>query len=140
MQDDDGAIGQDIEVDLDSGQAVLGGCAHRRQGVLRGQGAQAAAMTFLIFNLLCAPCFAAIGAIRREMNNGKWTLFAVGYMTIFAYIVSFIVFQIGALINGGSLGGASVVAIIFALIILFFLFRPNPNANDDYKTVKTKTA
>ena len=98
------------------------------------------AMTFLIFNLLCAPCFAAIGAIRREMNNGKWTLFAVGYMTIFAYIVSFIVFQIGALINGGSLGGASVVAIIFALIILFFLFRPNPNANDDYKTVKTKTA
>lgn len=98
------------------------------------------AMTFLIFNLLCAPCFAAIGAIRREMNNGKWTLFAVGYMTVFAYIVSFIVFQIGALVNGGNLGGASVVAIVFALIILFLLFRPNPNANDDYKSVKTKTA
>lgn len=97
------------------------------------------AMTFLIFNLLCAPCFAAIGAIRREMNNGKWTLFAVGYMTVFAYIVSFIVFQIGTLVNGGSLRGASVVAIVFTLIILFLLFRPNPNANDDYKTVKTKT-
>lgn len=97
------------------------------------------AMTFLIFNLLCAPCFAAIGAIRREMNNGKWTLFAVGYMTVFAYIVSFIVFQIGTLVNGGALGGVSVVAIVFTLIILFLLFRPNPNANDDYKTVKTKT-
>ncbi len=57
--------------------------------------------SFLIFNLLCAPCFAAIGAIRREMNSARWTLFAVGYLMVFAYVVSFIIFQLGTMIGSG---------------------------------------
>ena len=60
----------------------------------------AAAMSFLVFNLLCAPCFAAMGAIKREMNNRKWFWFAIGYQTIFAYIVSFVVYWVGTLILG----------------------------------------
>ena len=63
----------------------------------------AAAYSFLVFNLLCAPCFAAIGAIKREMNNAKWTWFAIGYQTIFAYLVSLCVYQIGSIITGTAL-------------------------------------
>ena len=58
------------------------------------------AYSFMIFNLLCAPCFAAMGAIKREMNNGKWTAFAIGYMCVFAYMIALIVYQIGGLIAG----------------------------------------
>ena len=81
------------------------------------------AYSFLVFNLLCAPCFAAIGAIRREMNNAKWTLFAVGYQCLFAYAVSFCIYQIGTLLNGGGsiLGGiCSAVIIVFVIKMLFF--------------------
>jgi len=84
-----------------------------------------AAYSFLIFNLLCAPCFAAIGAIKREMNNGKWTWFAIGYQTVFAYIVSFIVYQLGMFFTGeGNLLG-TVIAFIVTLIMLYMLFRPH---------------
>ena len=82
------------------------------------------AYSFMIFNLLCAPCFAAMGAIKREMNNWKWTLGAIGYMCGFAYVVSMIVYQIGGLITGeASFGVFTVVAIAALAGILYLLFR-----------------
>ena len=83
-----------------------------------------AAYSFMIFNLLCAPCFAAMGAIKREMNNAKWTLGAIGYMCGFAYVVSLIVFQIGGLFTGEAvLGIGTIVAVILLAGILYLLFR-----------------
>lgn len=87
-------------------------------GVLDFEGmTQLAAYSFLIFNLLCAPCFAAMGAIKREMNSAKWTTFAIGYQCVFAYAVSLIVFQIGSVFTGEL----SVVGLIAALIVLGFM-------------------
>jgi len=86
-------------------------------------GSKLAAFSFMIFNLLCAPCFAAIGAIKREMNNTKWFWFAIGYMTIFAYVMSFVVYHIGRLCVG-IFTGWSVVAIILVVGLLYLLFRP----------------
>ena len=83
------------------------------------------AYSFMIFNLLCAPCFAAMGAIKREMNNWKWTLGAIGYMCGLAYVVSLIVYQIGSLFVGGTFGVGTVVALIAIAAILFLLFRKN---------------
>ena len=68
------------------------------------------AYSFLIFNLLCAPCFAAIGAIKREMNNPKWTWFAIGYQTVFAYTIALIVYQLGLLFTGGSFGIGTIAS------------------------------
>ncbi len=83
-----------------------------------------AAYSFMIFNLLCAPCFAAMGAIKREMNNVKWTLGAIGYMCGFAYVVSLIVFQLGGLVTGeAAFGLGTVVALVLLAGILFLLFR-----------------
>ncbi len=93
-------------------------------GVLSTLFSTASAFSFLIFNLLSAPCFAAIGAIKREMNNTKWTLFAIGYMTVFAYTVSLIVYQFWAL----CIGEGNAVGFVFALALLigyiYLLFRP----------------
>ena len=90
-----------------------------------------AAYSFLVFNLLCAPCFAAMGAIKREMNNTKWFWFAIGYQTLLAYVVSLCIYQIGALIIGEiSFGIATVVAILLIIGFLYLLFRP-------YKESKT---
>ena len=83
------------------------------------------ALTFLIFNLLCAPCFAAIGAIKREMNSAKWTWFAVGYLCVFAYGVALMVFQFGMLFTQGfSLGTVAALAVL--TLLLFLLLRKNP--------------
>ena len=83
-----------------------------------------AAYSFMIFNLLCAPCFAAMGTIKREMNNAKWTLGAIGYMCGFAYVVSLIVFQLGGLVTGEAVFGlGTVVALVLLAGILFLLFR-----------------
>ncbi len=83
-----------------------------------------AAYSFMIFNLLCAPCFAAMGAIKREMNNAKWTLGAIGYMCGFAYVVSLIVFQLGGLATGEAVFGlGTVVALVLLAGILYLLFR-----------------
>ena len=83
-----------------------------------------AAYSFMIFNLLCAPCFAAMGAIKREMNNVKWALGAIGYMCGFAYVVSLIVFQLGGLVTGeAAFGLGTVVALVLLAGILFLLFR-----------------
>ena len=86
-----------------------------------------AAYSFLAFNLLCAPCFAAMGAIRREMNNRRWTWFAIGYQCCFAYIVAFVINQIGSLFSGSVLALNVVGAVIALLLIIiagFLLFRP----------------
>jgi ferrous iron transporter FeoB len=81
-----------------------------------------AGYSFLLFNLLCAPCFAAIGALRREMMSGKWTWFAVGYQCVFAYAVSLIVYQLGMLF-AGSFGISTVFAILVLVALIYFLFR-----------------
>ena len=98
----------------------------------------ASGMSFLIFNLLCAPCFAAIGAIRREMNNRKWTWAAIGYECGFAYVVAFVVNQLGSLFAGsGNMIGAILAA---AVIICFFwlLFRPYQEATKLTRDVKVQ--
>ena len=92
------------------------------------------AYSFLVFNLLCAPCFAAIGAIRREMNSAKWTWFAIGYQCIFAYAVSLCIFQIGSLFTGGGFNVFTVVAFLVVAAVLYLLFRPYRQSN----TLKTK--
>ena len=84
------------------------------------------AYSFMLFNLLCAPCFAAMGAIKTEMNSGKWTWAAIGYMTVFAYVVALIVFQLGSWIGTGAFTVATVVAILLLGVLLYFLFRKNP--------------
>lgn len=94
------------------------------------------AYSFLVFNLLCAPCFAAIGAIRREMGSGKWTWIAIGYQCLFAYVVSLIIYQIGNLLLGGTFGLGTVVGIILLAAIVYLMVRPNP----EERTRKLKVA
>jgi len=84
-----------------------------------------AAYSFLVFNLLCAPCFAAIGAIRREMNSAKWTWFAIGYQTLFAYAVSFCIYQLGMLVSTGIFGIGAIAALLVLGAFLYLLFRPH---------------
>ena len=83
-----------------------------------------AAYGFLVFNLLCAPCFAAMGAIKREMNNTKWFFFAIGYQCGLAYLVSLCIYQIGTLVTGGGFGIWTVVAFAIIIGFLYLLFRP----------------
>ncbi|MFR5876821.1 MAG: ferrous iron transport protein B [Eubacterium sp.] len=98
-----------------------------------------AGYSFLVFNLLCAPCFAAIGAIKREMNNAKWTWFAIGYQCGFAYLVSFMIFQFGKLFTGDP----SIIGLIAAVIVLAFfiymLVRKN-KYDDNTLNIKVKSA
>ena len=93
-------------------------------GTLAASFTTASAYAFLVFNLLCAPCFAAIGAIKREMNSAKWTWFAIGYQTLFAYAVALCVYQIGNLFISGSFGIGTVVAFLIIAFFLFMLFKP----------------
>lgn len=94
-------------------------------GVLDFEGmSQIAGYSFLVFNLLCAPCFAAIGAIRREMNDAKWTWFAVGYQCVFAYGIALVIYQMGMFFTGaGSVTGV-MAALVVITVILFMLFKP----------------
>jgi len=87
------------------------------------------AYSFLVFNLLCAPCFAAIGAIRREMNSAKWTWFAIGYQCIFAYAVSLCIYQIGAIFTGNVNPTGLIVAILIVIFFAYMLFRPYKESN-----------
>ena len=89
--------------------------------------------SFLVFNLLCAPCFAAIGAIKREMNNAKWTWFAIGYQCIFAYVIALIVNQIGGIFEGNANVFGIIAAIALIIGIVYMLFKPYKEAN----TLKT---
>ncbi len=92
------------------------------------------AYSFLVFNLLCAPCFAAMGAIKREMNSAKWTFFAIGYQCVFAYAVSLVIYQLGMLFTGQGNVIGSLAAFAIVALILFLLFRPYRES----KTLKTK--
>ena len=84
-----------------------------------------AAYSFMVFNLLCAPCFAAMGAIKREMNNTKWFWIAIGYQCGFAYVCSLIVYQLGSLFNGGSFGFGTIVGFILLIGLIYLLVRPS---------------
>lgn len=106
-------------------------------GVLDFEGmTRLAAYSFMIFNLLCAPCFAAIGAIKREMNNAKWTWFAIGYQCVFAYAIALIVYQLGMLFTGSG----NVIGVIFAValiaLIAYMLFKPYKESNTLTKAIK----
>ena len=98
---------------------------------------QLAAFAFLIFNLLCAPCFAAMGAIKREMNNGKWTAFAIGYQCLFAYAVALTVYQLGLLFAGAGFGVGTAVALLLVAFFLYMLLRKN-RYDDNRLTQKVK--
>ena len=101
-------------------------------GQLAGSMTQIAAYSFLVFNLLCAPCFAAMGAIKREMNNTKWFWTAIGYQCGLAYVVSLCIYQLGNIFTGGSFGIGTVVAILLVIGFIYLLVRP-------YKESKTLT-
>ncbi len=117
-------------------------------GVLYGEGelwtnialdfSALAGYSYLVFNLLCAPCFAAIGAIRREMNSAKWTLFAVGYQCVFAYAVALMIYQFGSLF----MGNANIIGVIFAAVVLagmiYLLVRPAKDTAAYGKAAKVK--
>ena len=99
------------------------------------------AYSFLIFNLLCAPCFAAMGAIKREMNNPKWTAFAIGYMCAFAYAISMIAYQLGGLITGEAVFSRWTVAALAVLaVLLWMLFRPAPKVREEVRFRAAKSA
>lgn len=94
-------------------------------GVLDFQGMPPiAGYSFLAFNLLCAPCFAAMGAIKREMNNIRWFWFAIGYQCVFAYVTALMIYQFGSLIISGAFGTGTIVAAVLLIVFLYLLFRP----------------
>ena len=100
-----------------------------------------AAYGFLAFNLLCAPCFAAMGAIKREMNNTKWFWFAIGYQCLLAYVVAMVIYQLGTFFTGGGFGIGTVVAVVLVIGFLYLLFRPYKEATELKVNVKkTKSA
>ncbi|MCD7772549.1 MAG: ferrous iron transporter B [Ruminococcus sp.] len=106
-------------------------------GVLDFEGLGAlAGYSFLVFNLLCAPCFAAMGAMKREMNNGKWTAFAICYQCVFAYCVSLMIYQIGSAFTGNLNIVGLIVAIAIAAFMIYMLFKPYKESNKLTKTVK----
>lgn len=107
-------------------------------GVLDFEGmSKIAAYSFLVFNLLCAPCFAAIGAIKREMNSAKWTWIAIGYQTGFAYLVSLVLFNIGSLFSG-TFTVWTVIAFIVVAVFIYMLFRKNKYDDNRLKTTAGK--
>lgn len=93
-------------------------------GTLAGSFTAVSAYSFLVFNLLCAPCFAAMGAIKREMNNAKWTWFAIGYQTVLAYGVSLCIYQLVSWFETGSFGIGTAAAIILVALFIYLLIRP----------------
>ncbi len=108
-------------------------------GVLDFEGmTKLTAYSFLIFNLLCAPCFAAIGAIRREMNSAKWTLFAIGYQCVFAYVISLIVYRLGGLFTGSANIIGVIIAVLLIAFMMYMLFKPYKESNKLTAKVKIK--
>lgn len=104
---------------------TLGGTAESAFNEILG--GKLAGYSFMIFNLLCAPCFAAMGAIRREMNNWKWSVGTIVYMCAFAYAISLMVYQLGLLFTVGHFSIGTVVAFLVLIVMLYMLIRPNPN-------------
>lgn len=112
-------------------------------GTLAASMTTIAAYSFLVFNLLCAPCFAAIGAIKREMNSAKWTWFAIGYQCVFAYAVSLCIYQFGSLFTGGGVGIGTIAAVLVVIGFLYLLFRPYKESislNMNISSVKARKA
>ena len=109
------------EVNGDNGIEIWGTLANAMTPV--------AAYSFLVFNLLCAPCFAAMGAIKREMNNTNWFWFAIGYQTLLAYVAALCIYQIGTLVTVGTFGLGTVVAFLLVIGFLYLLFRPYKESN-----------
>ena len=107
-------------------------------GQLAGSMTAIAAYSFLVFNLLCAPCFAAMGAIKREMNNAKWFWIAIGYQCGLAYLVSLCVYQIGNIFVTGTFGIGAAVAILVVIGFLYLLFRPYTESKTLKLSVNTK--
>ena len=108
------------------GFAEVGETGEEIWGILNTTFTPIAGYSFMVFNLLCAPCFAAMGAIKREMNSPKWTVGAIGYMCGFAYLVSLMIYQFGGLITGElSFGLGTVAAIVVLAGLLYMLFRKN---------------
>ena len=97
------------------------------------------AYSFLVFNLLCAPCFAAMGAIKREMNSAKWTLFAIGYQCVFAYAVSLIIYQVGSIFTGNLNVAGLIAALILIAFMIYMLVRPYKESNKLTAKVKIKS-
>ena len=111
----------------EAGDQIWGKVAEDFNAFSGGQG-KLAAYCFLLFNLLCAPCFAAIGAIKREMNSPKWTWFAIGYHCGFAYVIALIVWQLGLLFAGAANPVGMIVALILLALLGWQLFRPYKEA------------
>lgn len=99
-----------------------------------------AAFGFMVFNLLCAPCFAAMGAIRREMNSAKWFWFAIGYQSILAYLVAMCIYQIGTVFTTGAFGIGTVIAVLFVIVFLYFLARSGRESMTNKADVKVAKA
>jgi len=108
-------------------------------GTLASSFTTASAYSFLVFNLLCAPCFAAMGAIKREMNNRKWFWFAIGYQTILAYAASLCIYQFANLFTTGSFGFATAVAVVILGLFIYLLFRRNKYDEETLRTEFKKT-
>lgn len=106
-------------------------------GTLAGSMTAIAAYSFLVFNLLCAPCFAAMGAIKREMNNAKWFWFAIGYQTILAYIVSLCVYQVGTFFIDGIFGIGTVIAFACIIGFIYLLVRPYKQSSSSHVHIKS---
>lgn len=107
-------------------------------GTLAASFTAVSAYSFLVFNLLCAPCFAAMGAIKREMNNGKWTMFAIGYQTVLAYCVSLCIYQLGNWFVNGAFGIGTVAALALVALFIYLLVRPYKESSS--LEVKVKAA
>ncbi len=105
-------------------------------GTLAGSMSQAAAYSFLVFNLLCAPCFAAMGAIKREMNNIKWFWFAIGYQCLLAYVASLCIYQISMLVTTGAFGVGTVAAFLLVAGFLYLLFRPGRESRNSRREIR----
>ena len=102
------------------------------------KGSAVAGYAFMVLNLLCAPCFAAMGAIKREMNNGKWTAIAIGYMCVFAYAVALCIYQIGSAINGEVHAVGLVAAAAIICFIGYMLFKPYKESETLTQAVRIK--
>ncbi|WP_283609587.1 ferrous iron transport protein B [Faecalispora anaeroviscerum] len=99
-----------------------------------------AAYAFLAFNLLCAPCFAAMGAARTELGSAKWTLFSVGYQTLFAYVIALIIYQTGSLLSGGGFGFWTAVAFVLIAALIYLLVRKPADTNSEGKRLNRKVS
>ena len=107
---------------------------------LAGSMTALSAYSFLVFNLLCAPCFAAMGAIKREMNNIRWFWFAIGYQCVFAYLVSLCIYQFGMVFSGAGFGIGTIAALLVLIGFLYLLFRPYKESNTFHMNISSVRA